>query len=571
MIRRARARLARLMSVGIVCGLATTAVFADTAVILSPPNPYLAQSYNNQTHWNDAASDSTNIAVPRGSFEVTPDSYRIVPNEGVGLTHFSDRVGGSELHWFWAGYSLRKLKVEGFNFTEIDRLDIRVELPGYRPVSAEQRLQQADAVQKFLAAGDEQGLLDYMKAQPNRMLTATTDQVLGGAVYALLTRDDAFVGANGRRVFRIEQQDPKDPLSRMKLVREVTLPAAIFDNGKAQRGRRLRADALFGMGMTFNGYLVLNTVGGKVLTLRRDTLELVDTYSVAGADEVFLNSFATGQEAGGGAVYVASNQNMYRLIVDANGKIHDDESRGAWKAAYERGPTFNSVKIAGGTGATPTLMGFGPGDDKLVVFTDGAKKMRLVAMWRDEIPAGWKGKPGVSRRVVDQREVDLGREIETVQSEQSVAVYDGYAFVVNNIPSHESPFLEHENYYVNMLNGATRPPARGVAMLQWDKGKHAWKTLWTRDDVGSVSVVPMISGGGRMAIIDGYFADRRNDRHQIGLDLDTGRTALTIRTGGNPVFNGMYAPIKCDSEGRLLYGMAFGLVLMDTARMRRIE
>ena len=553
-------------------GAAAPTTLAAKEVILSPPNPYLAQSYNNQTHWNDAASDSTNIAVPRGSYEVTPQSFLIVPNEGVGLPHYSDRVGGTEIHWYWAGHSLRKLKVDDFKFVEIDRLDMRTALPNYQPVTAEQRLEQATAAQKFLDDRDEQGLLAYMKAQPNRMLTATSDQAIDGSIYSLLTRDDAFIGANARKVFRIEQVEPENAMSRMKLAREVTLPPSLFDNDKVKAATRLGGDSLFGMGMSFNGYLVVNTLGGKVVTLNRESLDVIDVYSVEGRDEVFLNSFATSEEADGGAVYVASNQNMYRLVVDKAGKIRADEASGGWKAAYERGRRFNSVKIADGTGSTPTLMGFGPGEDKLVVITDGAEKMHLVAMWRDKIPDGWRAKPGVpSSRIVDMSEVNPDAELGSVQSEQSVSVFDGYAFVVNNIPTKEEPFLAHDGYYVNMLNGATRPPARGVAMLKWDSRRHAWNTLWTRNDVGSVSVVPMISGGSRMAIFDGYYADRLNERYQIGLDLDTGKTALQIRTGSSPLFNGMYAPVKCDSEGRLLYGMAFGLVLMDTSRMKRSD
>lgn len=49
------------------------------------------------------------------------------------------------------------------------------------------------------------------------------------------------------------------------------------------------------------------------------------------------------------------------------------------------------IKLGYGTGATPTLMGFGNDEDKLVVITDGAKRMKLVAFWRDAIPADQSG------------------------------------------------------------------------------------------------------------------------------------------------------------------------------------
>ncbi|MDD2058644.1 hypothetical protein N5D52_07995 [Pseudomonas sp. GD03860] len=554
------------------CCLAAPAV-ATAQPQVAPPNPYLAQSYNNQTHWNDGASDSTALSVARGSYKMTPDAYRVVPNESGSLMQYTDKVNGTDVYWYWAGFSLRKLKIaDDFKITEIARVDLPVKLPNYTPVTAEQRLEQAAQTRKFLDAKDEKGLLDYMQAQPNRMLTGTSDQLLGGAIYSLLTRDNAFIGASARRVFRIDQNDPGDPSSGMKLTQEVQLPDALFDNEKTKRSVRIPVDTAFGMGMTLNGYLVVNTMGGTVATLDRTTLKLIDSYRIEGTDEVFLNSFATGPEVDGGAVYVASNQNMYRLVVDKHGKIHADDASGAWKAPYERGLRFTSVKVGDGTGSTPTLMGYGPDEDKLVVFTDGSKKMNLVAMWRDKIPAGWKQKPGtLSPRVADQRAVDLGDAIPVVQSEQSVAVYDGHAFVVNNIPAQDKPALDKSGYYVTMLNGMTRPAAKGVAMLKWDSAKDQWNTLWTRTDVGSVSVVPMISGGSRMALINGVYTARQGEGYHIGMDLDTGKTVLEIATGSDPVFNGMYAPIKVDAQGRLMYGMAFGLVLMDTHRMQKIE
>ncbi len=559
----------------LMAGCLATPLAAFAAATMPPPNPYLAQSYNNQTHWDDGASDATEIAVPRGTYKITPDSYRIIPNDSMGLMQFQDRVGDTDIYWYWAGFSLRKLKIgKDFRITEIARLDLPVTLPNYSPITAEQRMEQAAETRKFIEARDAKGLFEYMQAQPNRMASSVTDQVAGGAIYAMLTREDSFIGTSGRRVFRIDQVDPKDPNSGMKLARSVQLPENLFKSERVRQNTNLAGDASLGMCMTPNGYIVINTVGGAILTLNRDTLETIDMWRVDRDDELFLNSFAVGPEVGGGAVYVASNQNMYRLVVDKNGKIHSDEASGAWKAPYDRGIRFPEIKGGDGTGATPTLIGFGPDEDKLVVFTDGAKKMRLVAMWRDQIPAGWKQKPGTpSARMADQREVDMGPGVDVVQSEQSVSSWGGYAFVVNNIPTEQQGSSMRYNYYNAMVNGMTRPAPRGVAMLKWDNTKHAWKQLWSRNDVGSISIVPMISGNdkSRMAIINGVYPDRMGEGYHLGFDLDTGNTVLEIAAGSDPVFNGMYAPVKVDKEGRFMYGMAFGLVLMDTARMQRTD
>ncbi|GAB3093323.1 hypothetical protein GCM10027081_13750 [Cupriavidus yeoncheonensis] len=555
--------------------LVAALALAATAAVAAPagpvPNPYLAQSYNNQTHWNDGATDSVEFAVPRGHFEVTPESVQVVANESASLPLVADRVAGKDIYWWWAGFSLRKLAVEDGKLVELGRSDLPVRLPGYTPIGTQQRHEQAQAVRRFLDARDEQGLLDYLKSQPNRLMTSTEDQGVNGSVYAVLGRDDTFYGCNGRQVFRIAQSHPGDPASAMAAPVAVTLPATLFDNDKARKGTRLPADILFGMGMTYNGYLVVNTASGKVITLNRETLAPVDVFTVAGSDEQFLNSFATGPEAGGGAVYVASNTTMYRLVVDKDGRIHSDEGSGAWQAGYDRGVRMPAPKLGDGTGSTPTLMGFGPDEDKLVVITDGARKMRMVAFWRDQLPAGWKQKPGTSSpRVADQTEVDMGPELESVQSEQSVSAYGDYAFVVNNIPSRDAPQLSPASFYVSLINGATRPGPAGAAALKWQQKTHRWERLWTRPDVSSISVVPMISGAGRMAIVDGYFVGRWNDRYHIGLDLDTGKTVMTIRTGSDPTFNGLYSPVKVDPQGHIFYSGAFGLMRLDTAKMKQV-
>jgi len=554
-------------------GLALAGLSAMAAAQTPPPmNPYLAQTFSNQAHWNSAQTDSTEIAVPRGSYELTPESLTYLPSDAGGMPHFVDKVGDTMVTWWWSGLGLRKYNQIDGKLVEVARTEMPLKLPDFQKVDDKQRLKQTQDVKRLLDNKDEQGLLDYMRGQPNRVISSINDQLRGGALYSMLTREDGFIGAGGRQIFRVDQVDPKKPDSAMGTPLVRVLPETLYDNEKVKRGTDFTVDFNFGMGMTFNGYLVLNTVGGKVITLNPKTLEIVDTYAVDGADELFLNGFANGDEAGGGAVYVASNQNMYRLVVDAKGKIHSDEASGAWKAAYDRGIRISALKVADGTGSTPTLMGFGPDEDKLVVITDGAQKMRLVAFWRDQLPAGWKQKPGtLSARIADQRQVDMGGDVETVQSEQSVSTYGDYAFVVNNIISKDAPYLARDNYYVSMLNGATRPGPKGVAMLKWDQDSDGWKQLWVRNDVSSISTVPMISGGGRMAIIDGYFTRDWNDRYHIGMDLDSGDTVLKIRTGSDPRFNGMYSAIKVNETGAIQYGMAFGLVRLDTTKMKKLD
>ena len=556
---------------GKAAGLQTYRAPAHVPATEPAMNPYLAQTYNNQGHWNDAATDSTEIAVPRGFYEVTPGSWDLVPNETIGIPFYNDLVQGREVYWFWAGLTMRKLhRVEG-RFVEIDRVAVPMDLPGYRGVSPHERVQQAAAVRRFLDAGDERGLLDYLRAQPNRLMSAVEDQVRQGFLYALLTRDHAFIGSNARGLIRIDQADPSDPYSRMLPPRQVTLPDALFDDERAKRHTIFPTDTVFGLSMSFNGYLVVNTIGGRIITFDRKTLQVIDVFTAPDADEVFTNSFATSPECEGGAVYVASNRRMYRLVVTADGRIRSDAAAGGWQATYDRGIRLPVGKIADGTGATPTLMGFGPDEDKLVVITDGARKMRLVAFWRDGIPADFKPRPGLDPRIADQIEVGMGQGVDVVQSEQSVVAYGPYAFVINNIPvGPTKPYLGPGAYYRGLLIGATRPPSAGGAMYRWERSRRAWAPLWVRPDVGILATVPMISGGSRMVIVDGYLAGRLNEAFHLGMDLDTGKTVMSIATGSDPIFNGTYTGLKIDRDGSLMYTMMFGLVRFHVSRMRKV-
>lgn len=99
-----------------------------------------------------------------------------------------------------------------------------------------------------------------------------------------------------RHLFRIDQNNPKGPASGIRFTREVQLPGSLFDNDKVKRGGGFPADVTLGLGMTLNGYLVANTMGGAVITLDRDTLKIIGTYRLGGSDELFLNAFATGSD-----------------------------------------------------------------------------------------------------------------------------------------------------------------------------------------------------------------------------------------------------------------------------------
>lgn len=531
-------------------------------------NPHLADSYNNQGHWNDAATDSTLIAVPRGHFKLTPDSFDILPNETLGIPFYASEVQGADVRYFWTGFQLLKLHKTKGGYREIDRVGIAADLENYRTVSADERLRQAHDIELLLARGDESELARYLSNQPNRLISAVEDQVSKGVLYSLFAKDDVFIAANARGLLRIEQENPADPNSRMTVPYQVRLPDALFDDARAARHTFFPTDTVFGLGMSFSGVLVINTVSGRLISLNPKTFEVLDTL-LLDDEEVISNSFATSEELDGRAIYVASNKAMYRFLVNSDGTFIDDSSEGAWRATYASGGRLPYGKISDGTGATPTLMGFGQGEDELVVITDGSDQMRLVAFWRNEIPEAAAPIPGEHPRVAGIHSVDFGLPI--AQSEQSVVTAGPYAFVVSSVPqSQAAPLPARGAYLRGLLMGVTREPVMGLAMYRWEPESQAWKEQWVRSDVGSLATVPMLSIPTRQVIINGYFKNRLGEAYHLGFDLDSGDVVMSIATGLNPLFNGTFTGLKCDPDGNLWYSMMFGLVTLHTDQMTRV-
>lgn len=533
-----------------------------------PRNPWLADSPNNQSHWNDAASDSTEAAVPIGHYCLTPGSFAIAWSDALGIPAYGAEVAGTRVYWFFSGRALRKLHFRDGAWIEIARQPIRMNLPGYRPLPDAAREQQALAFRNLLQKGDEPAIGAMIEAQPNRIQMAVEDQVSQGVLYSLFTSNHGFIGASARGLLRIENIDPSDPFSGLTPPQQASLPADLFDDQRVREATIFPADSVFGLGMTFNGFLVVSTLGGVVATVDRDTFTIVDRYR-APNDEVFTNGFASSPELNGGAVYIASNRKMYRLRVDSAGRIGTDEAQGAWSAPYDPGERLATGKIADGTGATPTLMGFDADEDKLVVLTDGARKMRLVAFWRDGLPPGWRQRKGtLSSRIADQITVDFGPDFPIVQSEQSVVADSGDAFVINSILSGGAKPMPTKGSFVRgLLAGTVRPLPKGIGMYRWDEREDQWQMRWTRTDVGTIATVPMLSRGSAMVVVNGTLDRHPGKLFHLGFDLDDGHLKLSIDSGTDPRFNGAFTGIKSDDDGTLMYTTLFGLVRFNVGRM----
>ena len=246
---------------------------------------------------------------------------------------------------------------------------------------------------------------------------------------------------------------------------------------------------------------------------------------------------------------------MQKLICK-DGKISTSQADGAWQAYYDGGPQAPCIKLGHGTGSTPTLMGFGQDKDKLVVITDGSKRMKLVAFWRDEIPSDAQQVVGYDKRIAGVHEVTcgLGTSTEWIQSEQSVVVGGYDAFVVNNI-NVTNQEINDKIIGVIAIGPIVKGP-QGAECVRWNTKENKWENKWACSDVSSVSMIPAVSIKSEMVFVCGW--NDASGWEVTGLDWKSGATRHRSILGKNNRANGAYAIIQYLANGDLLFNSVAG-------------
>ncbi len=296
--------------------------------------------------------------------------------------------------------------------------------------------------------------------------------------------------------------------------------------------------------MAYDGHLIV-TFSNGVAVIDRNLDLLSKKFYRFGNGEYVSNSIAVDEDGG---IYIASANvplpdlpyrpgKMRKLVWTGSG-ISDSPDDGAWQCAYEGSAVLPPmIKMGYGTGSTPTLMWFGENEDRLVVITDGAERMNLLAFWRDEIPAG-------GERLAGRISVTCGFDElpEWLQSEQSVVVSGYGAFVVNNLPGTVDPDLPGKNKILQVaLMGPAYPTSYGVERFEWDAEKDEWSSLWARPDVSSTSMIPVHSHSTGMVLSTGIHPERLGN---YGSGLEHGRTVHQTIFGRSNHGNGAYAILQ---------------------------
>ncbi|MFP5307369.1 MAG: hypothetical protein ACLGI7_16300 [Gammaproteobacteria bacterium] len=522
-------RASLLVSLAFACS-------AAGAAALPPPNPHLAASSYALPHGTPAQLDSTPVAGPAGrTRRLMPAEIRYVH---LGPAHFGASISGPYPD---GGRVLWSNGLNGVYKMDHERFEILATLA---PPDLKRRYDEADADASI--ARLDRGT-DGLRALFAAFRAARVLKDLSG-VYTLVDRDNRFyVGHKSGRILvygdRIDgrRDSPIELKGRFDFPREVSGP-------------------LIGINMTYDGWLVTATEHGYVVVVSRDLQHshVVRLRHAQGSEREAArpgmgwvrNSFAVDERGG---IYIASREHLHKVVWTGQ-RLSVDAADGAWSEPYANG-------TGDGSGATPTLMGFGD-EDRLVAITDGERRMSLLLFWRDDIPEDWRGLPAASRRLAGRAPASMGRlATDAVQSEQSVVVGGYGALVVNNTPRNVPWYLprQAEPLLVSYLGSSPRYQPFGVQKLEWDPQRRRLEPAWTSEAVSSPNAVPILS----LASGTVYLIGARDNAWTLeALDWTSGRSAFHWVIGGQR-YNSLYSGTLLDEAGRIVYGTPWGRVRLE--------
>jgi hypothetical protein len=375
--------------------------------------------------------------------------------------------------------------------------------------------------------------LEQVEQIAHEYLGANPETITSNGLYTVADVDNTVYVNAGTVICAIGLKDAANPAAGLEIKR--TLDTAQFFPPMEFPGYGA-AVRLIGMSLTYDGYLIIGAFNGVGIVDRAFTKTPV-IYNIE-PGQLITNSFSVDENNG---IYVASGSmrpmgdGILRKLIWTGSSLSDAEADGAWASAYDSGNWPPAVKAGTGTGSTPTLMGFGPDEDHLVVLTDGVDRMKVVAFWRDEMPADFVQKPGAkSRRIAGQIQITAGLPLDTkwIQSEQSVVVNGWGTFVVNNmVPK------GHKDKLIDVLI-------------------NEWRSVWARGDVASTSMVLMATSASNIVFVNGY--SKADGWEVTGLDWDTGEIVHRTIFGQTNFGNGAYALIQFLEDGDLLFNSVGG-------------
>jgi hypothetical protein len=482
------------------CAIGANGLSAGEVANEPVKNNWLTDSIYPTSHHNPAQTDTTRIAGPVASQNLSIDDVKT-----VGVTFVSNptmkHIGNDRIIFVSSVNGIAKVLATGDAFEQVSFLPY----PGFEQIADKASTAALTALLDKLDTArqaHDDGAILALSAEMDDM--GFSFKTVPNGVYNMIDKDHNHYAVYGG-VNVLKSTD--DGLVNAPL--RVVKTTKITDSLPAELARSVTR--VLGVGMTYDGNIAI-AAPGMIALLDRD-LNMMGYVTFPG--EMVDNGIAI-DESG---IYVVSSANMYKVVWTGK-KLSFDEADGGWASPYDTMDGDKAVALGAlsrGSGTTPTLMGFGDDEDKLVLIADADETgTKLVAFWRDEIPAGFTRKPGTkSPRIADQIRIDI-----SYLTIEPSAVVKGYGTVLLNATFPEPSPTAGDIFGNAMTSGITRIAPRGIQKFVWNPTSNAFEKSWTNMTVDNTDVmVPHVSSKSNVL----YAANKVGLRYEyVGLDWDTG-------------------------------------------------
>ena len=392
---------------------------------------------------------------------------------------------------------------------------------------------------------DDSALIDY-----GLEIQARPFQEIAVSFYRMLSEKNELYlphrTKSGEIALRVYgDENPAEPGSAIVMKREWRLPPEITRS------------TIIGMNMAFDGRVIVTTIDGHLFAIAQDFSEYAhlklpgnsDKYHSTDVMASFIRNSITVDDKGG--IYLVTNDNLHRVQWTGS-ELSLKASDGAWTEPY---PNTSGI----GSGTTPGLIGWGPGEDQLVLIADGTENNNMMVFWRNEIPEDWPGLPGYSRRVAGVTPMHFGiSRGEKAKIENSPVIYGYRAFFDNTstenpLPSHGDP---NRHFLAESLSmHIPGYEAKGGIMVEWNPDTRTLDTVW-RTALNLASSICTVS---RATEILYCWGARNREWTLEGLDWNTGKSVFHHGLGKSHRFNPIGAAIIVNEKGGIDCGCAGGL------------
>jgi len=505
---------------------------ANLNMAFAPKNPFLADGVNPLPHGDTAQQDATPIPGPLGKTRTLSEDeidYQYLGPGYFGIYTSSPYANGKRVLWTNGINGVYKIDEETYEIIDHLPTDKAKDYDEAWGHGITDKFDKDNSIRAFgTAVSALKPLLDLSGIYA----------MVGSNNWFYFARKDGTIIAYGDAV----DGDPKSGI----------VEKARFEMPKGEAGPSV------GINMTYDGWIVFPTEDGIMVAVSMDLKEYksvpmkhrdTEDIETRGTGYGWVRNAIALDESGG--IYVASRNHMHKVVWTGD-NLSTDEADGAWTAKYRNG-------WGEGSGATPSLMGFGD-EDKFVVITDGDYRMNVTLFWRDDIPEGWKQVEGApSRRIAAIAPVTMGKlNVQKIQSEQTNIVAGYGVLVVNNTPRNAPFFVPKEGSARGLLIGplGSNPKFQpfGLQKFEWNPNLKRLEQAWVNEDLSSPNGVPWVSTGSKQL----YFMGARNNKWTFeAVNWLTGEPTFHYILPSQK-YNNEFSGPTIDEKGRAFVGTIFG-------------